>query len=486
MKSTLEALRAASDAHDAGRLGEAESICLNLLPTAPENSEVFFLLGMISHKNGRHEESVKWLRRSAELQPPSVRIFSALGGAYNAAGDLSHAAEFFARCLQLDPRCAPAYYQLGNVCYKMRDRERAAWLFRKSAEFDPRNHKVWNNLANSLRDLGRLEESIAAFDRALEIRPDCPETRVNRSIALLTAGQLELGFREYEWRWQTLEPRKYPQPVWKGEPIAGKTLFVFAEQGLGDTIQFIRYLPQARERAARVVLECQTPLKSLLEASGCADIIIACGEPPPAFDYYVPLLDLPGIFHTTLETIPATIPYLFAPPGGSLPATPAGNLKVGLVWAGNPELRDDAARSIQLEALAPLLQTPNVSFFSLQLGIPARDESFFRSLVNMANMAGQLRTFQDTAGVINGLDLVVSVDTAVAHLAGALGKPVWTFIPASSDWRWLLDRTDTPWYPTMRLFRQPQTGDWQPAILRLAQALRCLVGSLGRSSGGQG
>jgi hypothetical protein len=233
----------------------------------------------------------------------------------------------------------------------------------------------------------------------------------------------------------------------------------------------VRYLRLARERVGRIILECQPPLKILLEQSHCADVVLASGETPPEFDCYVPLLDLPGIFRTTLDTIPADIPYLATGKEGHLPPSVPGNPKIGLVWAGNPEFQDDAVRSIPLEELAPIFKMPGASFFSFQLTIPLRDEACFRAS-GILNAMESVKDFSDTATIMGELDLVISVDTAVAHLAGALGRPVWMFIHRSPDWRWMLERPDTPWYPTLRLFRQPSDGKWPSVIVQAAAALR--------------
>jgi len=352
--------------------------------------------------------------------------------------------------------------------------ELAAPLYRQVAELEPENADVWKKLANTLRNLGELDEALAAYDRALVLCPDDAVAHANRGRTLLAAGRLDEGFPEFEFRWEPLGLRHYPLPVWKGDPLPGKTLFVFAEQGMGDTVQFVRFLSLARERVGTLVLECQPPLQSLLEHSRCADVVIATGEEPPPFDCHAPLLHLPSIFRTTLETIPVHVPYLTPTATVPLPATRADALKVGLAWAGNPALLDDAIRSIPLAQMADILHVPGVSFFSLQLKIPARDEAFFHS-ANLINMMKPGMDFEITAAIIDQLDLVISVDTAVAHLAGALAKPVWTLLPNSPDWRWLLHRTDTPWYPTMRLFRQPRSGGWQPVVTTVAAELQRLA-----------
>jgi len=464
-------LQRAFAAFESGRPDEAEQLCRQLLDTPRPPGEVFFLLGLLANHSGRHAESLTWLERAAQTMPPSVRLWSALGGACRAVGDLPRAGEYFTRCLQLDPHCLAASLQLGDVCYDLHKMDLAAPLFRRATEQDPASLPAWTKLANSLRNLGDLDAALAAYARALALAPNDPVLHANRGRTLLAAGRLAEGFREFQFRWEPLGLRHYPQPVWDGAPMPGKTLFVFAEQGLGDTLQFVRFLPLARERVGRLVFECQPPLQSLLQAAACADHLLATGETPPPFDAYVPLLHLPAIFQTTLEAIPAAVPYLITPARTALPAAPAGNLRVGLAWAGNPALRDDAIRSIPLDQLAPVLAVPRVSFFSLQWKIPARDEACFRASP-LVNLMEAVKDFADTAALVQHLDLVISADTAVAHLAGALGRPVWTLLPASPDWRWLLHRADTPWYPTMRLFRQAERNQWAQPVTRVAETLR--------------
>jgi hypothetical protein len=247
-------------------------------------------------------------------------------------------------------------------------------------------------------------------------------------------------------------------------------LLVFAEQGLGDTIQFVRYLSLVRERVGRIILESQGPLRALMEHSGLAHQVIGPGEPPPAHDAYVPLMHLPAIFGTTLATIPAAIPYLKTTAQLLLPAGPAQQLKVGITWAGNRVFRNDALRSMRLQQLSLLLAMPGVRFFSLQKEVADHDQADFRASPLVPIME-QVKDFADTAAVMEQLDLIISVDTAVAHLAGALGRPVWVLLPDPPDWRWLTDRDDSPWYPTLRLFRQKEREGWDPLIPRVAAAL---------------
>jgi tetratricopeptide (TPR) repeat protein len=460
--------------HNAGRDREAEALCRVLMQICPRDAQLVFLLGMILHKTGRDEEAVKWLSRAAEYQSQSARIFSGLGCAYQSLKDHARAASSFARSLALEPKSTSTCYNLGNSCYRLGQIERAATLFRQAVGMDPRDSASWNNLGKCLKELNRLEESIGAYNRALEVASDYSLAHYGRAITLLTAGRLKEGFQEYEWRWHTVTPRHFPQPVWNGDPAPGQTLFLHAEQGFGDAIHMVRFVPEARKRVARVILECRPELHTLFQCSKCADVVIPHGAPIPPFDCFISLISLPCVLGTTLDTIPHRTPYLQAPSeAGSLPKAP-GRLKVGLAWAGNPEHHQDAARSIRLKELAPILQVPGVAFYNLQQPVPAGDQAGLRSLSDVIHSGPKFADFLETASAISGLDLVITVDTAVAHLAGALGKPVWTFIQYSPDWRWFLNRADTPWYPTMQLFRQAEPDRWEPPIIRAAEALRRL------------
>jgi tetratricopeptide (TPR) repeat protein len=464
----------AFEMYNAGRHDEAEALCRMLMLQNPQDVQLLFLLGMVLHKTGRHEEAVTWLCRAAEAGPPQARVFNGLGCAYQSLKDWARAADSFAKAIELEPQTGSTYYSLGNVSYELGDIERAVSSFRKAVELDPHDAESWNNLGKCLKELNLLEESIAAYDRALESAPDSALAHYGRAISLLTAGRLQEGFREYEWRRRRRVPRQFPQPAWKGEAGARKTLFLHAEQGFGDAIQAARFVALARQRVARVILECRPELKTLFGYSACADVVIAYGEPIPPFDCFTSLISLAGILGVTLETVPRRTPYLKAPRFENLPPAPVGDLHVGLAWAGNPGHHDDASRSLRLEELIPILQTPGVTFYSLQVPVPSGDAACLGAFANVVELGGRFKDFLDTASAVAEMDLVISVDTAVAHLAGALARPVWTLVQYAPDWRWFLDRADTVWYPTMRLFRQPQKGQWQPVIKRAAELLRGL------------
>jgi len=294
-------------------------------------------------------------------------------------------------------------------------------------------------------------------------------------MLLLVQGRLREGFEKYEWRWKlgTLVPRGLPAPRWNGEDLAGRTILLHGEQGYGDTIQGLRYAPLVAARGARVVLEVPQPLMRLAGSVSGVDTLLTAGQALPRLDFVCPLLSLPRACATTLETIPADVPYL-APPPDTLAqwrARLAGRgLKVGIAWAGSPLHRSDAKRSIDIEKLAPLLQIEGVRWFSLQVGERAGDLARLPA-DHVTDLAPHLSDFAETAAAVAHLDLVISVDTAVVHLAGALARPAWVMLRSQPDWRWLLEREDTPWYPTLRLFRQHDRGDWNEVVARVRAAL---------------
>ena len=472
-----QSLKLAFEMHNAGRTAEAEALCRVLVRVRRKDAESLFLLGMILHKTGRDEEAAKWLSLAARHEPKSARIFDGLGCVYQSLKDPARAAGHFERAITLEPGTAGTHYNLGRSCYELDQIERAAALFQRAVELEPRDAGSWNNLGKCLKELNRLDESITAYNRAVEIAPEYKLPRYGRAIALLTAGRLKEGFREYEWRWDARNTRKIARPEWKGETAPDKTVLVHAEQGFGDAIQMIQFLPTVRERVGRVILECRPELETLFQYSKCADVVIPFGAPIPPFDCFVSLMSLPLVLGVTLDTIPNRTPYLRAPVGERLPDDPQGRLKVGLVWAGNPGHHRDAFRSIRLEKLTPILQVPGVAFYSLQQTVPAQDEAYLRLKSDIIHSGLALADFLDTASVIAQLDLVIAVDTSVAHLAGALGKPVWTLHQHAPDWRWFLNREDSPWYPTMRLYRQVKRNHWEEPVMRVAEALRRLSAS---------
>ena len=316
---------------------------------------------------------------------------------------------------------------------------------------------------------GRLDEAIAGYVEALEINPES-------SRAWLMMGELEKGFEEYEWRWRLAEnpPRRFDKPAWSGAALDGRTILLHAEQGMGDSIQFARYAALVAARGGRVILECQAPLTALFESLDGVEQIVARDAALPAFDVHAPLLCLPRIFETDLDSIPESGAYLGADAArGKKFASllDPERLNVGIVWAGKPSHRNDRNRSAGIEPFIDLLGIPGAAFHSLQVGPRAGDIGATRCAGLIRDHAPRLRDFADTAALVAALDLVISVDTSVCHLAGALGKPCWVVIPYTPDWRWLMQREDSPWYPSLRLFRQDSFGDWPGVFGRLGEAL---------------
>jgi tetratricopeptide (TPR) repeat protein len=407
--------------------------------------------------------------------------------------DLGRPADALASCDQaiaLQPDYADAWSNRANALSDLNHPLDAQQSYQRALEFAPAFADAWNNLGLTLVDLNQHEQALQSYERALALSPEFAEAHWNESLCLLQLGRLEEGWQKYEWRWKRdrikASQRVFDQPLWLGDfSIAGKTILLHAEQGLGDTLQFCRYTALVSGLGAKVVLEVPSELIRLLTNLDGVTQLIEQGQPLPPFDCHCPLLSLPLAFKTELASIPGTTPYLFADTNASQRwaeriAHDAGSdgLKVGLVWAGGSrphvaELRkNDARRSITLDALRPILEVPQVRFYSLQKG-PAAQElmqstEFSQQVIDYTE---ELKDFADTAALVANLDLVISVDTAVAHLAGALGKSVWILNRFDTCWRWMLEREDSPWYPSAQLFRQPVLADWGSAIQSARAAL---------------
>jgi Tfp pilus assembly protein PilF len=431
-------------------------------------------------RQGRLEEAAALLRRAHEADPGNVAALVNLGNALSALGRHAEAAALYGQALAIEPGRAGTLVNLGNALQAQDRPLEAIELYDRALALAPRLAQAHNNRGNALRALNRHAEAIAAFGRALEINPELADAHLNEGLARLGIGDFAAGWPKYEWRDRraAAAPRPAsPAPRWRGdEQLAGKVILLHAEQGLGDTIQFLRYAPLVARKGARVIAEVQQPLKALAEGLRGVERVIAQGDPRPAFELQCSLLSLPLAFGTRLETIPAEIPYLAAAPEriaqwrARLGEQRA--FRVGIVAAGRPGHRNDRNRSMPMARLAGALLAPDeLELVSLQPALDERDARALGSRAGFVSLAGQLKDFSDTAAVVSLMDLVVSVDTAVAHLAGAMGKPVWILLPHSPDWRWLLEREDSRWYPSARLFRQAQIGDWQPVLERVRREL---------------
>jgi tetratricopeptide (TPR) repeat protein len=426
------------------------------------------------------DEAVACLRQALYLDPAFLRALYNLGRALLIQDRPDEAEAPLREALRLQPDYARAYADLGIVLMKQGRHDEAVAHLRRAVTLQPDDAKAYNSLGVALKEQGKLTEAVTCLQEALRVEPGYAEAHKNLALVWLQHGDYERGWPEYEWRWRCKEfvPPKYAQPRWDGSDLKGRTVLLHTEQGLGDTIQFIRYAPLLQQRGGRVVVAAQPALVSLLSRCPGVDQVAARGVTLPSFDVYVPLLSLPALFGTTLATVPAEVPYLAADERlvkhwrRELAALPG--FKVGIVWQGSPGYGGDRERSTRLACFEPLARLPGVNLLSLQKG--AGSEQLAAAPFPVTAIGERLDDWANTAAVVQALDLLITVDTGVAHLAGALDVPVWVALPLAPDWRWLLDREDSPWYPAMRLFRQTEWGRWEPVFARLADALRSRVG----------
>ena len=415
-------------------------------------------------------------RRTLAADPGRVDALVHLGNALDEAGDRSAAAAVLRRALDRIPGDVMALSNLATVLLQDGDVRSASGLYRQAVALDPANPVAQYNLGNAFRQDLDLGAALARYHRATSLDPDYATAHLNAAVSHLMAGDWRRGFAGYEWRWRD---RKVPlpdyAPWWRGEALAGRRIVLLGEQGFGDMIHFARYALAVREAGGQVVLECYPALRRLFATLGEGIELIDMGAPPGAVDLQVSLMQLPLIFGTTPDKPFAPPRYLTPPRDGPVLPQSAAKLKVGFVWAGNPRIEKFHKRSARLEDMVPLMTKPGVAAYSLQIGLRAVDIARLGLSDRLVDLAPLVGDFADTAALVDQLDLVIVVDTAVAHLAGALGKPVWmlpTYVP---DWRWLLGRDDTPWYPSMRLYRQGVDRAWAPVMARIGRDLDALV-----------
>lgn len=445
--------------HQSGRLDEAAAAYARMLNFFPKQPELLNALGTLRLQQGQSQEGIQFLKRSLALHPHQPEVHYNLGVEFQKLGRLKEALACYDRVIAQQPKEVEPHLNRGNV----------------------------------LKDMRRCREALASYDRALALQPDLASVQWNKALTLLTLGEYEAGWRLYEWGWRSGErgdSRRFSQPLWLGErPIAGKTLLVHAEQGLGDCIQFCRYVPQLEALGARVVLEAPAALAPLARSLSPGVTVVDMGATLPAVDVYCPVMSLPLALNTTLATIPAVVPYLHADAAKRqwwrAQLGEKTRPRVALVWSGavtHIDLNPCSKRSLPLALLQPLLKLP-LEFHAVQTEIRPEDEAVLARLPHIRAHREQLHDFSDTAALLMEMDLVISACTSVAHLAGALARPLWVLLPYAADYRWLIDQTDSPWYPTARLFRQTVVGDWPGVVAKLSRELtqhawaRCAEGS---------
>lgn len=472
--------------HRAGDLRAAEQIYRQVLGEHPTHAEALHRLGALALQTAHAADAVRLLEQAIAINPSVAEYHNNLGSAYLTVGRNDEARYQFDAAIRLDPAMADGHYNRGLALYALGQLDQAAASYRRSLQLRPANPFAHNNLGDLLRELGSPDEALDQLNQAVTLAPQYAKAHYNRSLVWLSQGRLAEGWAEYEWRLQCpdVNPRRFTEPQWNGEPLGERRLMVHAEQGLGDTFQFIRYLPLVQERCRHVTVEAPAALVPLLTTSGVKNLVPP-GDARPPFDVQSPLMSLARIFSPTLESIPSSVPYLFA--DAALSEHWRGELskfagyRVGIFWQGRTSYREDRYRSVALSQFAPLAQVDGVRLFSLQKGPGSEQISSVQERFHVVDLGSAVDErsgpFMDTAAIMKNLDLIVTTDTASAHLAGALGVPVWCALRSSPDWRWLVEREDSPWYPTMRLFRQTSAGDWPGVFQRMAAALSQLVGT---------
>jgi hypothetical protein len=495
-----------------GRFDQAVISFTHALEVRPD-SDIYSNLGLALTKLNLHKEAVDCYNAAVSLNANNAIAFYNRGNSLLHSNKLAEALENYNQAIAINPTYAAALSNRGNVLRAMKLLPEALASYGLAIALTPDNATVLNNRGvvwmefnrpadalndydralsiapdytealynkgNALLALGQLESASACFNRSVATAPDNADAHLNRALFLLATGDFEHGWPEYEWRWKQSSFKAlhhFSQPLWTGkEKLAGKTILLYAEQGLGDTIQFARYISMVTALGANIILEVQAPLKSLLSTVENVGVVVAQGEDIPPFDYHCMLMSLPFAFDSSRQSMPAPTSYLKAPSDkstywadrlGELPAP-----RIGICWSGNPDHKNDHNRSIPLQWLADRLP-PEFTYISLQKELREHDREALKSNTKLLSFTEQLEDFSDLAGLIDNLDMVISVDTSVAHLAGALGKPLCILLPYSPDWRWMQTGESSPWYPTAKLFRQPALSDWESAIKRLNQYLR--------------
>ena len=448
----------------------------------PNDVEIHFQLANALKHLEKNEEAIDAYLNVIALQPMHPQAYNNMAVAEHALGRYDDAVMHYQKALEIDSNAADIHSNLGKVYKDMDLPEKAAACYRKAIEFKPDFTEAHIELGNVLYAQCKLKEAISAYDKSVMISPEHPVAHWDRSLALLLNGNYDEGWQEFEWRLQIAQSgakwmSAFEKKVWDGSCFDGKRIFICSEQGLGDTLQFVRFLPMVKAMGGTVILGVNHPLLPLLSGLNGIDELVEISEnqlPEIEFDLFCPILSLPRIFKTSLATLPADIPYLYTPSDKAsywYKRLDNDDFKVGIVWKGSPLHANDRNRSCEIEQFLPLARITGVKLYSLQKGPAAEDLKKISADYDIKDLGADLKDFADTAGLISNLNLIISVDTAVVHLAGGMGVPVWTLLPFAPDWRWQLNKAVTPWYPSMQLFRQTQQGDWHNVFEKVAAKL---------------
>jgi tetratricopeptide (TPR) repeat protein len=473
---------AALDAHAQGNIHAAYVACEALLDDQPHHLGALQLMGVLALSLGEHKQALTFFEAVCALQPTNLAAAINRGTAYFNLEQYDSAEREYRRAIEIDTQSAEAWFNLGNTLKRLENFSEACGSFERCVSIRGNYQQAHYNWANTLHQMGRFVEAKACFDRALVLNPLDHEARKNRSFSRLMLGDFEGGWDDYESRWST-EPlnrakRLVTYPLWTGDqPLNGRSILLHGEQGLGDTLQFSRYAPLVKAvGAAHVVLEVQPPLLRVVQGLKGVDAIVPFGVDSSKHDFHCPLMSLPRAFRTHLRSIPAGVPYLYSEPARTAiwaNRISAGGIKVGICWSGSAKGKD-LGKAIPLATFGALASVPSVNLYSLQKRSSDGEPKTIEEILELRQYDDLLDAeapFVDTAALMTCLDLVVTADTSVAHLAGALGVPVWVALPWLCDWRWMHTGHTSPWYPTMRLFRQPSPGDWEGCFSLIRQAL---------------
>ncbi len=441
--------------------------------------DAYINLGNLYQENGQLEKAIISYQNATKLNPDFAGAYYNLGVALHEIERFEEAISAYKRAIQINPNYADAYHDLGYAFHEKGDFKKAIECYQRAIEINPGIYDAYNNIGRAYQMQNKIDDAIHFYRKAIDIEPDFAEAHCNLAMALLCKEDFKEGWLEYEWRWKLKGRKKYEfkKPSWDGSDISGKSILLYTEQGLGDAIQFIRFAPLISERGVSVIVQCQKELKSLFQCCKGVRQAVTYDETLPDFDVHCPLLSLPLILGITAQNIPLNIPYInvdqdIVKRWSEKLLLHSSRYKIGLIWSGNPKYNADRLRSFNLNTFTPLAVLKDVTFYSLQKGEAAKQAKDPPGEMHLIDYTDEVYDFSDTAAIIKNLDLIISVDTSVAHLAGALGKPVWVLLPFSPDWRWMLNREDSPWYPTMRLFRQTSHGDWESVVEKVLVELK--------------
>ena len=443
----------------------------------PSQIQKLIAQGLAIHQQGKLLEAKVIYEQVLDIQPNNFSALQLMGVMYAQTNNYLQAIEFLSKAIKINPQFAPCYNNIGLALQELKRLDEALASYDKAISIKPDYADAYSNRGVALQELKRLDEALASYDKAISIKPDYAEAHWNKSLALLLDGQFAQGWQEYEWRWKNENIskiagiRNFPQPLWLGtESLKDKTILLYAEQGLGDTIQFCRYVSLVSELGAKVILEVQRPLVKLLKNLEGVNQIVAKGNTLPSFDYQCPLLSLPLAFKTELNTIPSASKNITSDnekySKWQAKLGEKTKPRVGIVWSGSTIHKNDHNRSLTLSQLLPYLPS-NIVYVCLQKELRSIDKEVLEKNSHIQFYGDALEDFTDTAALCDLMDVVISVDTSVAHLAGTLGRTTWVLLPFSPDWRWSLDGNDSPWYPTAKLCRQERIGDWNGILEKL-------------------